>query len=165
MDLFGRKKATKVEVDELRQRLIHLGRTAGPHATPRTPPAPPVGTSLDDIRQTAEQAGRDVSSMLQALAALRARQDLLDRRVEEIASAFTAQLGELSAEIDGLAARAVPPGTTDHAGTDTEAVGRLRDGQIRLANEQARYEMAMRADLAALADALRSAGKMPRLNG
>jgi hypothetical protein len=62
------------------------------------------------------------------------------------------QISELGRDIDGLAAR-----TADVAnGTvSDEVLAALRGGQIKLANEQARYEIAFREDLAALAEHLR----------
>ena len=60
------------------------------------------------------------------------------------------QLTELGNDIDGLNAR---PGD----GPDAAAVSELRDGQVRLANEQARYQIAFREDLARLASDLKRA--------
>ena len=59
------------------------------------------------------------------------------------------QLTELGHDIDALNAR--PPGD----GEMPAAVTELRDGQVRLANEQARYQIAFREDLARLASDLK----------
>ena len=59
------------------------------------------------------------------------------------------QLTELGHDIDALGARAAGDGPT------RPCVGELRDGQVRLANEQARYQIAFREDLARLADELK----------
>ena len=48
---------------------------------------------------------------------------------------------------------AAPEGDA-HSATD-EVIETLRAGQVRLANEQARYEIAFRADLAELAEKVR----------
>jgi hypothetical protein len=58
------------------------------------------------------------------------------------------QLNELGHDIDDLAS---PPHTN---GNGAEALTELRDGQVRLANEQARYQIAFREDLARLAEQL-----------
>ena len=54
------------------------------------------------------------------------------------------------------ATRSTPstPGRPPTAST-TRRVGELRDGQVRLANEQARYQIAFREDLARLAEQLK----------
>jgi hypothetical protein len=57
------------------------------------------------------------------------------------------QLRELGGDIDALAAR--PP-----AAVDEGSLEEVRDTQERLANEQARYQIAFRADLARLAEHL-----------
>jgi predicted RNase H-like nuclease (RuvC/YqgF family) len=72
----------------------------------------------------------------------------LDARVTAVSTELANQLTELGRDIDSLGAR--PP-----ADGSAAAVGELRDGQVRLANEQARYQMAFREDLARLADELK----------
>ena len=69
----------------------------------------------------------------------------MQHRVESIGVELTNQLTELSSDIDQLSRRPDP----------TEAVAaldRVRAGQDKLANEQARYQIAFREDLAALAE-------------
>ncbi len=73
----------------------------------------------------------------------------LDARVTAVSTELANQLTELGHDIDSLGAR--PPGD----GSEPAAVGELRDGQVRLANEQARYQIAFREDLARLADELK----------
>ena len=73
----------------------------------------------------------------------------LDARVTSVSTELANQLTELGHDIDALNAR--PPGD----GVDPEAVTELRDGQVRLANEQARYQIAFREDLARLASELK----------
>ncbi len=76
----------------------------------------------------------------------------LDARVTSVSTELANQIAELGNDIDALNSR--PPGD----GVDPEAVGELRDGQVRLANEQARYQIAFREDLARLAEQLRRPG-------
>jgi len=62
------------------------------------------------------------------------------------------QISELGRDIDGLA------NTSGQVGQGTvsdEVLDALRSAQVKLANEQARYEIAFRQDLAALAEHVR----------
>ncbi len=76
----------------------------------------------------------------------------LEQRVDSVGQELANQISELGRDIDGLAER-----TADvAAGTvSDEVMAALRGGQIKLANEQARYEIAFREDLAALAEQVR----------
>jgi hypothetical protein len=75
----------------------------------------------------------------------------LDARVTSVSTELANQISELGTDIDSLDRR--PNGN----GVTAEVVGELRDGQVRLANEQARYQIAFREDLARLAEQLRRA--------
>ncbi len=102
------------------------------------PTEPPPSSSVDDGRLT---------SVEEQLAALDERTGTIDSRVTSISTELTNQLSELSSEIDGLSAA---------AGADATAeLEELRDGAERLANEQARYQIQFRQDLADLAERLR----------
>jgi hypothetical protein len=76
----------------------------------------------------------------------------LEQRVDSVGTELANQISELGRDIDGLAARTadVASGTVSD-----EVMAALRNGQIKLANEQARYEIAFREDLAALAEHVR----------
>jgi predicted transcriptional regulator len=73
----------------------------------------------------------------------------LDDRVTSVSTELANQLSELGSDIDKLA----------HAGNgdapSAAVLVELRDGQVRLANEQARYQIAFREDLARVAEQLR----------
>lgn len=71
----------------------------------------------------------------------------LEVRVSGMGSELSRQLHELGTEIEELSKRA------DDAAV-MEVVDALKTAQIRLATEQARYEITFRQDLAALADQL-----------
>ena len=86
--------------------------------------------------------------------AVREHMAVLDQRVTNVGTELANQLSELGRDIDGLAQR-VPDGAD--AAVSDEVVDELRDSQVKLANEQARYEIAFRQDLAALAEQLRRA--------
>jgi hypothetical protein len=77
----------------------------------------------------------------------------LDARVTSVSTELANQITELGSDIDSLDRR---PNGNGH-GVSAEVVGELRDGQVRLANEQARYQIAFREDLARLAEHLRRA--------
>ncbi len=79
----------------------------------------------------------------------------LEARVESIGTELTNQLAELGKEIDALAAQADEPTSAAHAQVSDELIAALRDGQARLANEQARYQIAFREELATLAEQVR----------
>ena len=71
----------------------------------------------------------------------------LEARVSSMGTELARQIHELGTEIDSVAREASEAGLTD-------AVTSLRESQVRLAAEQARYEITFRQDLAALADQL-----------
>ena len=73
------------------------------------------------------------------------RLDQLDARITSISNELANQITELSSDLESLNGHEAAP----------ELVDRLRDTQIKLANEQARYQIAFREDLAHLADFLR----------
>jgi tetrahydromethanopterin S-methyltransferase subunit G len=77
---------------------------------------------------------------------------LLDQRVQAVATELTNQISELGRDIDGLAAH---QNETVTSTVSDDVIAALRTSQVRLANEQARYEIAFRQDLANLAEHLR----------
>jgi hypothetical protein len=84
--------------------------------------------------------------------AVRDHMALLDQRLTNVSTELANQLGELGRDIDGLGQRL--PEVAEGTVSD-EVVEALRGGQVKLANEQARYEIAFRQDLATLAELLR----------
>jgi DNA repair exonuclease SbcCD ATPase subunit len=88
----------------------------------------------------------DVGARVDAIAE---RLDALEGRLTSVSAQLANQLSELGNDIEALNNR--PPGTPVDDGTIDE----LRDTQTRLANEQARYQIAFREDLARLAEQLR----------
>jgi DNA repair exonuclease SbcCD ATPase subunit len=84
--------------------------------------------------------------------AVREHMALLDQRLTNVSTELANQLSELGRDIDGLGQRV--PEVAEGVVND-EVVDALRGGQVKLANEQARYEIAFREDLAALAEQLR----------
>lgn len=76
----------------------------------------------------------------------------LEQRVDSVGTELANQLSELGRDIDGLAQHV---GDTASGAVSDEVIEALRSGQVKLANEQARYEIAFREDLAALAEHVR----------
>jgi chromosome segregation ATPase len=77
----------------------------------------------------------------------------LDSRIAQVGSEVTHQLGELSGDIDALGRRtdSLDDGIKSLTGLPALVDG-VRTDQARLANEQARYEIAFRQDLAEIVD-------------
>jgi hypothetical protein len=99
-------------------------------------------TELTSLREAIESHGSTAT-------ALEGRLRALDGRVTAVSTELANQLTELGHDIDALDARG--------NGLDPAVLGDIRDGQVRLANEQARYQMAFREDLARLATELKRA--------
>ena len=91
----------------------------------------------------------DPAEILRArLQRLSDRLDAFDARVTSIATELANQITELSGDVESIAKERPP--------TD-DIVLEIRDAQVKLATEQARYQIAFREDLAALAERLRRA--------
>jgi chromosome segregation ATPase len=125
MGLFSRR--TPAEIEGMKAEISSLREALERQAARKSPPDP--GKRLDEL-----------SSKLAEL----------DARVTSVATELANQIAELGNDIDSLDNRA-----PDAAGVDGAVVEELRDGQVRLANEQARYQIAFREDLARLAEQLR----------
>jgi len=137
----NRNHTAKVE-DQLERRLTEQAqRLAEVAAVPDT-------TSLRD--ELVAFSTRLDSNELDAQTA-RAQAAALDDRLESVSTQLTNQLAEIGREIDSLASREATGGRA----ADESAVVDLRTSQVRLASEQARYEIAFREDLAALAEQVR----------
>ncbi len=127
---------------------------------PPNPPPPPPGTSLDEVRSIADRAAEAVGNLQSRVAELAERVAATDRssgeltaaieaRITRLGSELTCQIDELAGELEELRQRPAAVGVGDPT-----VIDELRAGQVRLANEQARYEIAFRQDLAQLADQL-----------
>jgi uncharacterized protein YukE len=94
----------------------------------------------------------DAEMVEQALAELTARMDALaagltamDARLGSISTEITNQLSELGNEIDALSTSTI----------DEQTLTDLKAAQTRLAQEQARYQIAFKQDLAEIAERIR----------
>lgn len=153
-------------LDELDARLRSMQQRLDTPMSP-PPPEPPPGP------ETNESA--DVQSITTQLARLDERLAAVDRRVTSVSTELANQLAEMSSDIEALdraaeeaarnaAERAERDSDDDDTPTadtpqvpaiDPELLEELRDAQARLANEQARYQIAFRDDLARLAEQLK----------
>ena len=129
MGLFKRSpRATKAEVDEIRSQLATLV------------------AQIQQIADADSSRGTQLESVMSQL-----RQ--LDGRIGQIGNEVTHQLAELSTDIDKLGHRTQDLSEhIDHLTELPSVVDEVRSDQARLANEQARYEIAFRQDLAEVAE-------------
>jgi len=139
-------------MDRVQSEITRLSQTVARYDDDRRPGSPPAPTTAAD--QPPPPAAPADLPPLPELDDLRTRVDAvaaqltaLDARITSVSTELANQLRELGGDIDALAER--PP-----AGVDEGALEEVRDSQVRLANEQARYQIAFRADLARLAEHL-----------
>ncbi len=129
MSIFKRSpRATRAEVDEIRSQVSALV------------------TQIEQIVASDSSRAEHLETVVTQL-----RQ--LDGRIGQIGNEVTHQLTELSTDIDKLGHRTQD--LSEHIGHLTELPGvveGVRSDQARLANEQARYEIAFRQDLAEVAE-------------
>lgn len=100
------------------------------------------------LREQVAEASHQAQTDRDALASLLQQVVTIETRVTSMGAELSRQLHELGTDIEQL---------QQHVGDDSvmESVQSLKSAQIRLATEQARYEITFRHDLAALADLLR----------
>lgn len=128
--------------DELGSRVHSLtSRLDTPTPTP-PPPPPPAEPAKPEVTEA------DLDILRARFQRLSDRLDQVDARVTSISTELANQITELSGDIESIA--------KEHPPTD-DVVTEMRDAQVKLANEQARYQIAFREDLADLAERLRRA--------
>jgi chromosome segregation ATPase len=128
-----------VDVDRIFERLDQLATAM-----------PSTDGLLDEINRLAERVASSEGDARSA----RDQAAALEERLGNISTELANQLGELSQELDHLATLE-PVGAHGAGVTDDEAVAALKASQVKLATEQARYEITFREDLAALAEQVR----------
>jgi len=109
----------------------------------RTPKA--SASDLEALRAELEQLRSELTKRTNELSMITAATNGLDQRLVVIDTRLTNQLHEMGNEMQSLAEQQSDP-------MSASALEQLRVSQIRIANEQARYEIAFRQDLAALAE-------------
>lgn len=155
-DVRARLKAAEQAKAAFESRLDALDAAATSLGIERSMPPPPPDTDVgepmtDRLEQLATQLGQlaaRVGSSDTSLRGLAEQVGTLDQRITAVSIELANQLDELGRDIDALS-----DATT--SGVDDTVLEPLRTAQVRLANEQARYEIAFREDLAALAEQIR----------
>ena len=130
--------APTVHPDEFRalvSRVSELGNKLAQEVEPAAPTVAP---------EQLEEVGARVERLAERI-------EQVDGRITAVSSELANQLTELSRDMEALGTA----GSDSEVDEVVEVVERLRDTQLKLANEQARYQIAFRQDLAALADFLR----------
>ena len=146
-----------IDVDEfaaLAARVHALGTRLD--TTPPPPPPAPAPTALP------VDPG-EFEFLCERIQHLHDRITAVDQRITSISTELANQITELAGEVDTIGAREPAPGPADDgaaadaadAAEVAELVDELRDAQARLANEQARYQIVFRQELADLAERLR----------
>lgn len=158
--------AAESERAVLDARLSALSRTTASLQDLRPAVDPLMLESIESLQRqvdTLNDMGGQVAERLTASDAVvranAAQLTAMHERLQSVSTELANQLSELGRDLDVLAeqqqAAAANGAAGDHANghvVSDELVETLRAGQVRLANEQARYEIAFRADLAELAE-------------
>ncbi len=143
MSMFRRNDARmRREMDRVQTEITRLSQTVARYDADRRPDPPPAPAPTGDLPPLPELD--DLRTRVDAVAA---QLTALDARITSVSTELANQLRELGGDIDALAERAP-------AAVDEGSLEEVRDTQVRLANEQARYQIAFRADLARLAEHL-----------
>ena len=102
----------------------------------------------NQIAQLAQRVAANDTTTRQATEQVAA----IEQRLNSVSTELANQVSELGRDIDGLAAH-----TNDVASStiSDDVIDSLKTSQVKLAAEQARYEIAFRQDLAALAEQVR----------
>lgn len=104
-------------------------------------------TEILELRSLLSEQSAQISSNRVTSESVADRLSGLETRVSGMGSELARQLHELGDEIEQLSKRAEDDGVA-------EIIATLKATQVRLASEQARYEITFRQDLAQLADQL-----------
>ncbi len=158
--LVGRLEGLSALISQQQQQIADVAIVATDSAE-RTAAAE---TAVAAISEPDRTPPRDVDDEVrQHLAQLAEKVAAMDSRINQISVELTNQLTELSSDVDAAASS----GSATDADAMIEELERLMservdpqltditDGQVRLANEQARYAIQFREDLAELAERLR----------
>jgi len=105
-------------------------------------------TELVELREELTKRTNAISLVTAMTNGLDQKISIIDQRVTKMTTELSHQIHELGSEIETLT-----KSSQDNA--SREALEQLRISQIRIANEQARYEIAFRQDLAELVEQIR----------
>ena len=107
-----------------------------------------VRTELQSLRSEVTKRTNELSLVTAAINTLEQRLSVFDGRLSATNAEMSNQLHELGNEIQALLEKQEDPASL-------AALEQRRVNQTRIANEQARYEIAFRQDLAMLAEIIR----------
>ena len=105
-------------------------------------------SDFNELRSELIKRTNELSVVTTAANGLDQRISAIDTRLTNMTAELSQQLHELSSDIEAITQRENDPESVN-------ALEQLRVSQTRIANEQARYEIAFRQDLAVIAEQLR----------
>ena len=120
----------------------------------RTPKANVV--DLDALRAEVAVLRSELTKRTNDLSFVTAAANGLDQRITAIDTRLTHMTTELSNQLHELGGDLETISRREHESIAVEALDKLRVSQTRIANEQARYQIAFRQDLAAIADTIKN---------
>ena len=121
----------------------------------RTPKA--SQSDLETLKTELVALREELTKRTNALSLVTALTNGLDQKISIIDQRVTTMTTELSNQIHELGSEIETMTKSSQDSVSREALEQLRVSQIRIANEQARYEIAFRQDLAELVEQIRRA--------
>ncbi len=121
----------------------------------RTPKA--SQSDLETLKTELVELREELTKRTNALSLVTAMTNGLYQKISIISQRVTTMTTELSHQIHELGSEIETLTKTSQDNASREALEQLRINQIRIANEQARYEIAFRQDLAELVEQIRRA--------
>ncbi|MHB1090627.1 MAG: hypothetical protein ACYC06_10375 [Ilumatobacteraceae bacterium] len=119
----------------------------------RTPKA--TAADLDALRSDLNQLRSELTKRTNELSLVTAATNGLDQRISAIDSRLTNMTAELSNQLHELSSDIEAITQKENDPESVSVLEQLRVSQTRIANEQARYQIAFRQDLAVIAEQLR----------
>lgn len=119
----------------------------------RTPKA--TQSDLEILKNELIELRSELTKRTNALSLVTAATNGLDQKIAIIDTRLTTMTTELSHQLHELGSEIETLVKTADLSASREALEQLRVNQTRIANEQARYEIAFRQDLAEIVDQLR----------
>ena len=119
----------------------------------RTPKA--SQSDLETLKTELVALREELTKRTNALSLVTALTNGLDQKISIIDQRVTTMTTELSNQIHELGSEIETMTKSSQDSVSREALEQLRVSQIRIANEQARYEIAFRQDLAELVEQIR----------
>ena len=121
----------------------------------RTPKA--SQSDLETLKTELVELREELTKRTNALSLVTAMTNGLDQKISIISQRITTMTTELSHQIHELGTEIETLTKSSQDNASREALEQLRINQIRIANEQARYEIAFRQDLAELVEQIHRA--------